>query len=159
MTTDRAELRAFGVNLMLTVDALFLGSAFFAFCYRRSQATEWRAAHDVAEWTRTPSWAAIALLVLVPLVYAKGARQWIAGLLGFVAAGLLFYVCSAAPDLSLPGQDGLRAPRIAFVFFTIIFALHATVFGIFSMTTPYIRRLLFGQAAFALLVLPVVFSW
>jgi len=159
MTATRNELRSFGANLAVGIDALFLGSAFFIYGYRRTHAEEWLAAWTEAEWARVPFVAAVVLLGVLPMVYRMG-RGLPAALLAAAASACLFFVSRAGPELVL--ASGSRAAQIAFGFFMTAFALHALVLavaGLAARGSPQFRRLLWGQAGFAVLILPVVFCW
>jgi hypothetical protein len=157
--TSRDELRSFGANLVLGVDTLFFGSAFFIYVFRRRAADEWRAAWVELEWIRPALLGCVLLLGALPVLHRLG-RTRSAVLLGLGAVAALLVAANVAPSLALPG--GSRAPQIAFGFFTLVFAVHAavlTVTGMRAGANPVFRRFLWLQAGFALLILPLVFCW
>jgi hypothetical protein len=157
--TERAELRSFGFNLAVGIDALFLGSGCFIYVFRRLEANEWKAAWAEAEWARLPFFGGVALLAVLPMVYGKG-REKLAALLGLAGAACLLWASRAGPLLVLEG--GSRAAVIAFGFFSVVYALHALLLaaaGLAARGKPEFRRLLWLQAAVALLILPLVFCW
>jgi len=157
--TSRDELRSFGANLALAVDALFFGSAFFIYVFRRRAADAWRDAWTEVEWVRPALLGCVVLLVAIPCVHRMG-RNRFAVLLGLGAVGALFVAGMVAPALALP--TGSRAPEIAHAFFAVVFAVHASVLTVGGMLTganPVFRRFLWLQAGFALLILPLVFCW
>lgn len=156
---SREDVRSFGANLVLGADALFFGSAYFIYVFRRRAAIEWRDAWTEVEWVRPALLACIVLLAAVPLLHRMG-RVRSSMLLGLGAVGALFVASTVAPALGVPG--GTRAPQIAFGFFTVVFAAHAavlTVAGMLMPGNPVFRRFLWLQAGFALLILPLVFCW
>ncbi|MHC4849629.1 MAG: hypothetical protein ACYTEG_14405 [Planctomycetota bacterium] len=159
MTATRNELRSFGANLAVGIDALFLGSACFIYVFRRLEADLWKNAWTEAEWARLPFFLGVALLVAAPWVY-RVANGKLAALLGVAAGASLLAAARAAPLLVLEG--GARAPQIAYGFFSVVFGIHALLLAAAGFATrggPHFRRLLWLQAAFAALLLPVVFCW
>lgn len=157
--TSRDELRSFGANLAVAIDTLFLGSACFIYGFRRSSAEVWKDAWSEAEWARLPFFLGVALLLLAPLVYRVASGK-LAALLGIAAGACLLAAGRAAPLLVLEG--GSRAPQIAYGFFSVVFGIHALLLasaGFAARGSPHFRRLLWLQAAFSTLLLPVVFCW
>jgi len=157
--TSRTELRSFGANLVLGAEALFFGSAFFIYCFRRAHAAEWRNA-----WAENPELRPLLLATIV----VPAALPWLHRMdrttfwvFGQGAAVVLPMVASMSHDgLRLPG--GSRAPEIAVLFFTVVFAAQGFVLllaGMLGRRGRIFRRFLWFQAVAALLILPLVFSW
>ena len=157
--TNRSELRSFGANLVLGMDSLFWGGAFFIFLFRRAGTDAWKAAWDSAPGVRVPLVGALIALCLMPLMY-RG-RFWAGALLfGPVSALAIGSCLRFSNELAL--DSGSRAPVIAFGFFCAAFSAHILVLsvaGLGARGNPIFRRLLVSQAIFALLILPVVFAW
>lgn len=156
---DRSELRAFGANLVLGMGSLFWGAALFIFLFRRSNADVWSAAWQHAPETRLPLIAALVAISALPFLY-RG-KFWAAALLLGPTGALLLGSCLRFSERMVL-DSGSRAPVIAFGFFCAAFTAHflvLSVAGLAARGNPIFRRLLFTQALFALLILPVVFTW
>jgi len=157
--TDRSELRKFGANLMLGMDSLFWGAAFFIFVFRRASADSWKAAWEFAPEVHVPLVGALIALCLLPYFY-RG-KLWAIALLFGPAAALALGSCLRFSDRMVL-DAGSRAPVIAFGFFCAAFSAHILVLSVAGLAVrgnPIFRRLLVSQAFFALLILPVVFTW
>jgi hypothetical protein len=157
--TDRSELRAFGTNLVLVIDSLLLGAMLFIFVFRRANTESWRAAWEHAPETRVPLIGALVAFVLLPVLY-RG-KFWAAALLLGPAAAFALGSCLRYGERMVL-DTGSRAPLVAFGFFCAVFTAHAlvlTVAGIAARGNPVFRRVLATQALFALLILPLVFTW
>ena len=156
---ERQDVRAFGANLVLVMSGLFFGGLFFAFCYRRAQADEWRAAWDYIAMVPERLAGALACFLAAWLLYRKPLVP-LSSLAGLGATGIL---CSFWPDAgALILEEGSRAPAIALVASTSLLALHAfglSLWGLGAKGDPVFRRILGFQFALALLILPVVFTW
>ena len=156
---DRQDVRAFGANLVLVMSGLFFGGLFFAYCFRRANAEEWRAAWDYVAVVPPRLGGTLACLLAAWLLYRKP-FVWISSLLGLAATGIL---CSFWPDAGiLILEGGSRAPAIALVACTSLLALQAfglSLWGLGAKGDPVFRRILGFQFALALLILPVVFTW
>ena len=127
--------------------------------FRRANAESWKAAWQHAPGVRLPLVGALIALCLLPLLY-RG-KLWSSALLfGPVAAFALGSSLRFSESLVL--DSGSRAPVIAFGFFCAAFSAHILVLSVAGLAVrgnPIFRRLLFSQAIFALLILPVVFAW